>query len=192
MAPRFESDAAHVRVRLKRVTQIERHLTKTMSTFEVSVTSEKIQCETFDHKGDLVILLRFLSETLTDDEEKKVLDALRTFVQFQKNTPKRYHMIIDTHAVLVFPMERIINIYNFIARKEKYLRPHAISTSYILQGKVAEMALSTLNTMFETWTTNTTFQCFPSTTCEKEREIPTEVYSKVIAFIDTAKPPKAP
>ena len=163
-----------------------------MSEFEFSGTSEKIQCETFDHKGDLVILLRFLSETLTDDDEKKIFDALRGFVQFQKNTPKKYHMIIDTHAVLVFPMERIINIYNFIARKEKYLRSHAISTSYILQGKVAEMALSTLNTMFETWTTNTTFQCFPSNACDKERGIPKEIYARVIAFIDAAKPLKAP
>lgn len=163
-----------------------------MAEFHVIEKSEKIQCETFERNGDLVILLRFLSETLTDEEEEKIIEQLRTFVAYQKKTPRRYHMILDTHAVLVFPIERIVNIYNYIARKEKYLREHAVTTSYIIQGKVAEMALSSLNSMFESWTINSTFQCFPSITCEHERGIPSDVFSKITTFIDTSTPPKAP
>ena len=153
--------------------------------------STRIQSETFEHNGDLVIVLRFLAETLTDEEEQKIIEQLRGFVAFQKRTPRRYHMIVDTHKILVIPIERIVNIYNYIVRKEKYLREHAVTTSYVIQGKVAEMALSTLNTMFETWTTNTTFQCFPSTTADHKHGIPCETFSKITAFIDTAKPPTA-
>ena len=157
--------------------------------FKVNVTSEDIQCETFDHKGEMVILLRFLSETLSDEDEEKIIEALRSFVSFQKKTPRPYHIIIDTHKVLVFPVDRIITIYNYINRKEKYLRQHAISTSYLIQGKVAELALQTLNGMFDTWTINKTFQCLPTANRDRVRGIPSDMFSQILEFIDTSAPP---
>lgn len=159
-------------------------------TFALKETGGCVECETFERHGDLVVVLRFLTETITDEDEAKIIDALRRFVSFQKKTPQRYHVVVDTHTVLVFPLDRIINVYNYIARKEQYLREHAISTSYLIQGKVAEMALGTLNTMFETWTHVRTFQCVPSTGAH-EYGIPVDTYAKVLAFIDSEVPPTA-
>lgn len=157
--------------------------------FTLVEKNDKIEAETLERNGELVIILRVMAETLTDDDEERIIAVLRRFVAHQKETPTRYHMVVDTHNVLVIPIERIVNLYNYLQRKEKYLRAHAGTTSYVIQGKVAEMALSTLNGMFDSWSETRTFQCYPT---PGSSAMPEATYAAILAFIDSAAPPKAP
>jgi hypothetical protein len=157
--------------------------------FSLERKSSNVHGETFEHNGELVIVLSLLSDVLTDEDELAIVNALREFVSFQKRTPTRYHMIINSHRVLVFPLDRIINVYRYIERKEKYLRRVVGTTSYVIQGRVTEMALNTLNSMFETWSTTRTFSCIPCSG-EYEHSIPRGTFDDVMAFIDSEEPRK--
>lgn len=155
-------------------------------------TNSKIRGETFEVGDELVICLHFESETLTDADEDAVMVPLRRFVAEQKKAPVRYHMILDTHRILTIPVDRIMHIYEYLGRKEKYLRDHSGTVSYIVQGRLAEAAIRTVNGMFDTWAdANRTFQCYP-TSGECTRGIPAQTYASVVEFIGSEGPRKAP
>ena len=163
--------------------------------FSVNEGTSRLKVETFAFNGnECVILIHLCSEALTSSDEEAAKAILRRFVAHQKETPQRYYMIIDTHKVLTFPFDTMVTIHKYLTRKERYLRDHLCCTSYVIQGRFAEMALNTLNGMFDSWKPSKVFKCYPQTPSIQDHEhgIPRETFQGVMTFIRTSAPPKAP
>ena len=158
-----------------------------MFTFESGELTDSIRAHTFERDGALVVVIQILSERMTDADTTNAIACLRRFVKQMKVTPMPFHMILDGHNVQTLPIERVIPLYEYLARKEAHLRPYSRSSTYVVQGRLARLFIETLDGMFGSWANATrTFECSST----HDHELPAEVHREIMAFIDNVAPRK--
>lgn len=153
-------------------------------------SGESVRGLTTTRNGDLVILLQLRSGNVTDDDFNSTMNALRRFVQCMKKTPICYHMVVDTHRTLEMPVSEINTINTYLMRKERYLRNHVLSTTYLIQGRLSATFVQTMSTMFESWCPQKTIQLHPQQGSSGELGLPEATTADVYAFMDSVRPPR--
>ena len=146
---------------------------------------------TFVHNGVPVLVIRVSDGTVPDEVFEACMTAFRRFVTAQKQTPFRYHLVMDLHRTLSLPMDRMVAINTYLARKERVLRPSLASTTYLVQGRLAANAVEAMFTMFGMWGRNHTVHCHPDPATDGAGHgIPDAVSGRVFEFMDNEAPRK--
>ena len=147
---------------------------------------------TFMHKGVLVLVIRITAETIADAVFEMCMSGVKRFCKTMKTEPIKYHLVLDFHRTLTFPMERMIQLNQYLATKEKYMKPYVQTTSYIVQGRLTISMIETMFTMFQAWSSYKIFQCYPTqTTDDQGHGIPSDMFANVAQFMDSVVPQKA-
>lgn len=166
-----------------------------MASFElqdVEVTDSRMCARRFVHNGIVVFVVRVSDGTIPDDVFDKCMASVSRFVRHMKADPERYHLVIDVHRTLDFPMERIGAFNAYLQKKEKYLKPYIASATYLVQGQLTATLIETMFSMSGTWAPTKTITCHRMVNANDADHIPSSVQNDVFAFMDSAALQKGP
>ena len=141
---------------------------------------------TFVHKGVLVLVIRVSEGSIPDDVFEACMAGMKRFASTQRRTPFNYHLVLDLHRTISIPMENMITLNQHLVKKEHILRPNLVSATYIVQGRMMAKIMESMFSMFGTWVTSQTLECYPNgSTDDSGHGIPECVLPKVLDFMQS-------
>lgn len=121
-----------------------------------------------------ILRLTITSERLTNDEFETIRGGLRRFVRCMRERPTPFRIIIDLSALDVLPVEHIVELNEYLDRKEKYLRGHLKCSACVVRNRYIKATFQTLMGMQGTWAPRELFVASSLHEVEKD----------VLAFLD--------
>lgn len=132
----------------------------------------------------LVLVVRISSTDVTDATLARIRGVIKRFAAHLRDAPEPFHLVFDLHRTLEIPMDRLMELNEYVTKKEKYFRPSIRSTTYVVQGRIVAAAIEAMLGMFEKWRPRQILMHYPSAKDDEGGcDLPPAIVPKVDAFV---------